>query len=633
MTTAAKTSLCFLALAAFFLGAPTASGAAPTAAPPSPQSNPGRVTHVTLYRGQAMVTRTIPIEGPKGAMEIVVGDLPEQVVAESLFAEGSEGVEVRAVRHRTRAVGEEPREEVRKLDLSVKELNEKLQVNKKGQELLAKQTGYLDQLEGFVAATAKSDLARGVLDSEALKNVTLFSFEQRKGAADKLTTSEKDAKDLNDQLSLLQRKRAELTSGASRTVREAAIFVEKRGDPKESVRLNYLVGSCGWSPAYTFRAGPDRKEVRVECNGLVHQMTGEDWNGVQLVLSTATPALSASGPALAPFPVALNKEEQPKPPGPKELAAQLEAIRNRLDAATAQSRSAATLGEKSGANWALNAAANEFQNLELLSGKDLVSTLRSGEVEATRGPSLSYWLAAPVSVASRSDQQMVQIFQTKFESRFYHVAAPVLTRHVYREAELTNTSDQDLLAGPISAYLDGRFVGRGETPTVARGQMLVPGFGADPQLRARRELVDKTESVQGGNRKLDFKYRMIVENYKPEPAVVRIYDRLPFCEDATDVRVTLAPLKDPLDEDPLYQRRERPKGVLRWQITVPAGTVREKARIIEYGFSVEFDRNFQLTTLVGKQEERQYQQLEERKAAPAAAKAPAPPPPSPKAPE
>ncbi len=63
----------------------------------------GHVASVTLYRGQAQVTRTLPIEGAAGGLEIVVGELPEQVVPDSLFAEGGDAVEVRAVRFRTRA--------------------------------------------------------------------------------------------------------------------------------------------------------------------------------------------------------------------------------------------------------------------------------------------------------------------------------------------------------------------------------------------------------------------------------------------------------------------------------------------------------------------------------------------------
>ena len=76
----------------------------------------GKVSHVTLYRGQALVTRTLPIEGEQGNLEVIVTDLPEQILPGSTFAEGDEGIEVRAVQYRNRAVGEEPREEVRALD-------------------------------------------------------------------------------------------------------------------------------------------------------------------------------------------------------------------------------------------------------------------------------------------------------------------------------------------------------------------------------------------------------------------------------------------------------------------------------------------------------------------------------------
>src|SRR3954469_12719396 len=122
---------------------------------------------------------------------------------------------------------------------------------------------------------------------------------------------------------------------------------------------------------------------------------------------------------------------------------------------------------------------------------------------------------------------MERIMQTDMESKFYHVAVPVLTSYVCREAELANASDKDLLAGPITVYLDGRFVGRGEIPTVARGQSFVVGFGADPQLRARRELADKQDGVQGGNRETKFEYRLVVENFAKEKNPPRALGRVP----------------------------------------------------------------------------------------------------------
>lgn len=576
---------------------------------------PGKVTHITLYRGQALVTRTIPVTDAAGALEVVVSELPEQVLGDSLYAEGTEGLEVRAVRFRTRAVGQEPREEVRKLDVSMEELNLKIAANQQAQGLLTKRAEYLDKMEGFVAPTAKTDLAKGVLDADALQKITLFGFEQRKLIADEQLKLMNEAAGLQKQMELLQRQRQELTQGSSRNVREAVLFVQKTGAGPESVRLNYLVAGCGWSPSYTVRAGKDRAEVQLEYSALIQQMTGEDWNGVVLSLSTASPALSAAAPGLAPFHVALGAIGAPNQAQPQqqlELASQVKAIRANQSAAIMAYRNTANLGDNLDTNWQAIAAANDFQCLELINPREtLVSSLTAapGDIE---GPSLGYRLPNVVSLPSRSDQQMVRILSTNLKSRFYHMATPVLSSYVYREAEVTNGSPEDLLAGPVTVYLEGRFVGRSELPTVARGETFVVGFGADPQLRVKRELADKQENVQGGNRELSFQYRLVIENFKDEAVSVRLFDRLPYSDRNGELRLTVESTKDPLSEDKLYLRKERPKGLLRWDIEVPAAAMGEKARIVDYGFKLEFDRNFQLTAAGdGQKLQQQQQEFEE----------------------
>ncbi len=550
----------------------------------------GKVIEVTFYRGQALVTRQIPVAGKTGTVEIAVGPLPEQIVPQSLFAEGSDGVDIRAVRYRTRALGEEPRDEVRKLDEELEEIVEQSQSVQRNQQVVARETAYLDQMDNFVLPTMKTDLARGFLDAAALEKLTKLSFDRRQALANETGALEKTLKELNKKLRLLQRKRAELTAGAQKASREAVLFVSKRNDAVQNVRLSYLVSNCNWSPAYTVRA-IDGKDVSLECNGVVMQMTGEDWNEVQLTLSTASPALSASGPGLAPFPISLipahsagtNKTDE------TEIAAKANDIRNRQVVVAQQGRNVTELEEAIGLGWLLNRAAGDYQTLELAAGKELLAS-RAGLADA-EGPCLSYRIPHPVSLPSRRDQQMVRVMQTNIKGNFYHVATPVLSSYVYREAELRNQSNEDLLAGPITVYLDGRFVGRSEIPTVARGQTFVVGFGADPQLRARRELIERTEVVQGGNRELSFKYRLVLENFKPEAAAVRLFDRVPFSDRPAEVRIKLGEMKEPLSTDSLYVRTEKPKNILRWDLTIPAGATAEKARLLEYGFTVEFDRN------------------------------------------
>lgn len=576
--------------------AAVASGVQAAAPPAEPAGVKGRVEAVTLYRGQALVTRTVPVEGAAGTVELVVTGLPDQVVPDSLFAEGPAGVEVRAVRFRQRAVGEEPREVVRKLDQEIELVQDKVAAAKKRQELLTQRLAYLAKLDEFTAATAKADLAKGVLNYEALEKTSQFSFKQRDDIVTESLKLDVEARELSKQLALLQRRRGELTAGASRTVSEALVFLEKRDAAKAAIRLSYVVNEAGWTPAYNFRSVRDGKAVNVEYNALVHQMSGEDWVGVSLTLSTASPALAAQGPGIAPFRVSLAAAAGQAAPQGKDVADKFQMAQKRLREFAGRQQVVVGAKDNLDANWEMNRAANEGQWAELAAGRDLLEALRR-EPAAAEGPSVSYALATPVSLASRADQQMLRIQDMELAAQFYHVATPVLTAFVYREAQMTNNAAEVLLGGPVSVYLDGRFVGRGELPTVARGETFVMGFGADPQLRARRELLDKTESVQGGNREVSLKVRLAIENYKDTEVAVRLFDRIPHPERKSDIRVTLGEMgTDKLSDDKLYLRLEQPKGILRWDITVPAKASGEKARLLEYGYKIELDRNLTFTT-------------------------------------
>lgn len=574
---------------------------AATASAEDPNSNAGQVVRVTLYRGQALVTRSIPLAGAAGSRELIVTDLPLNIVDGSLFAEAGDKVEVRAVRLRQRAVGEEPREEVRKLDEQIVATGEAIALNQKKQELTNRKMLYLDQMETFVAPTAQIELSKGVLNAETLQQLTQFSFAQRTAIAEEQISLTAELRQLNEKLQLLERQKAELTSGSQKTVNEAVLFLEKQGEDDQAIELSYLVNNCGWSPSYTIRAGEETTNVEVEYNALIQQMTGEDWSGVKLTLSTASPALSASGPSLAPFYVSLLA-------GAPEAQSMADAASNRGQVSEqyraskmAQSEVQSQLGnviafaDKTRLNWAMNRLAGDNQGIELACPSDVVASIVT-ESDVTEGPSLSYMLPNAVSLASRNEQQMVRILKSGLPSSFYHVATPVLSSYVFREAEIRNSSDIDLLGGPVTVYIESRFVGRAEIPTVAQGESFVVGFGADAQLRSHRELVEKTEGIQGGNKEMKMHYRVTVENYKNQPVQVRLYDRLPHSNRASDVRVSLDTPQIPLSTDPMYTRSERSKGILRWDIEVAAEATGEKAHEITYSFKLDYDRNFALTT-------------------------------------
>src|SRR5262245_8212341 len=83
-----------------------------------PLRNPGatKVYSVTVYQNSALVTRDVAVPDAQGVLELTVSPLPPSTVLSSLYSEGGAGLRVLSTRARTRAVKEDVREEVRKLE-------------------------------------------------------------------------------------------------------------------------------------------------------------------------------------------------------------------------------------------------------------------------------------------------------------------------------------------------------------------------------------------------------------------------------------------------------------------------------------------------------------------------------------
>jgi len=257
------------------------------------------------------------------------------------------------------------------------------------------------------------------------------------------------------------------------------------------------------------------------------------------------------------------------------------------------------IGDNNDLDLVLNKTAGDLQLVDLLA-RERIARTKDGKLAAQsleEGLAITYQLPNRTSLPSRSDRQLIQIASIPLKAQFYKIASPVLASYVYDEASVTNDSTTVFLAGDVATYVNNEFVGRGVMPSVPVGQNFKLGLGVDSSLRARRDLVEKTETTQGGNRVVDFAYRLSVENFGSRPATVRLLDRLPTAKEA-EIRVTLAQAATgkELSKDQLYQETDRKKGILRWDVEVPAQAVDVKALSLEYQFKLEYDRQMSIST-------------------------------------
>jgi uncharacterized protein (TIGR02231 family) len=547
----------------------------------------GSISKVTVYRGQALVTRAIEVDLQPGTSELIVEALPARVVPESLYAQTLGDIKVLSVRYREQAVREDTREEVKQLDAQIEELKNKQGHAKSQRENAVDLWTKFKDLWKLTVDSANVDLNRSVLQSEQIESFTKYLETKALQWHEKILELQDTEAELQKELELLQRKREELAAGHSRTEREAVLFLSSESQKRAVIELSYLVDGANWVPQYNLRARPDKSSVLVEYHAVVNQTSGEDWNGVALSLSTAEPTMVAAPPILETMLVALAPPAQTQQVAGQPLWGD--------QARQYQMSRKANIKKGIAANTELNELALANQALVLNVGQKEVEEFQRqmAEISRTEGVSVTYDLPGKLMLPSRSDQQLVTIAAITARAKFTLLATPLLTDYIYLQAELLNDSDTVLLPGQATMFRDGEFVGKSQMPLVTIGEQFTAGFGIDSQVRITHELEDKKSRIQGGNRIDTYHYRIALSNYKNTAVQLRLLDRLPYTDDAS-IKIELVETKPELSTDAEYLRTARKKGILRWDLQLAANSVAERATVVKYSFTMEYDKNMQI---------------------------------------
>lgn len=576
------TSLKVFLILFFSLGIPTLGAS-------ELETDGGKITKVTVYRSQALVTRQIRADLPQGTAELVVGHLPEHIIPESLFAQTQTHLKILSVRYRQRAVREDTREDVKALDQSLRSLEQALHKNTAQAEHLASQWTLYEKLKDFSLDAKQVDLNHGTLTYDPIKK--LVDMIEAKGLVylDQRLELEQRQRDLKEELELVQRQRSAIAAQASRTEREAVLYVQSTQARPAFLELNYLVRHAQWQQQYNLRALPDESRVSVEYHAVVNQNSGEDWQGVSISLSTAEPTMASSAPVLAPVRVGLVRVGPGQQQSEVQARMPMEQIKQNIFSRRQNSKQGLA------ANGILNALAEDNQLLFLNNSTIQVQEMQQAidDIMRVEGISVTYELLGKLTLPSRDDQQLVNITTMTSPAQFTLIASPLLTDYVYLQADVHNNSETVFLPGPASVFKNDQFVGQSEVPLVTIGETFTAGFGTDSQVHVVHALNNKQTRIQGGNRIDTFEYRMAVDNYKNTPVKLRLLDRLPYSDDAS-IKIELTKTNPALSLDDTYVKASQQKGILQWDLTLAPHTIEGKAQEITYTYTMEYDRNMQI---------------------------------------
>lgn len=255
---------------------------------------PTTINAVKVFLSGAEVTRTGKVDLPKGTSTVLFAGLSEEVDPGNIQVSGTGAFTILGVQHRLNFMEEKQdraevtvlKDRIRTLEADIERENSLLAVVEKEDARLAKnevvageQGLSLAQLQGI------NEYLRGRQEALAMKRL-----EVRRSIAS-----------LNEQLGKLKLQLAQVQGRRARSTSEVVVEVSANAALSATFTLKYMVSSAGWSPAYDIRVADITKPMQLTYKAQVYQSTGEDWDKVQLALSSGEPNKDALMPTLHPW--------------------------------------------------------------------------------------------------------------------------------------------------------------------------------------------------------------------------------------------------------------------------------------------------------------------------------------------
>jgi uncharacterized protein (TIGR02231 family) len=522
-----------------------------------------RIQDVTLYGSTALVRRTAGLSG-KGSF--VLQGLPDSIDADNVRVR-CEGGDVVNVEVRRRVADQVPGERVQALRDRLTALHKEMKVLEDERDVLKTMRGHLEGLMKL----SDSERARDVQGGRSSIESWLASW---KFCSERLAENVSGTRDVEWRIEAKQREIQEAQTELGRcqsagTVTLYDVLVEVEAPGRAALDVEYLVSRTGWQPAYDLRARQDLKGVELTYRARVWQQTGEDWNDVDLVLSTAAPQRGAQGPE--PQPVWLSLYEPPVPARVGRVA----------------------LGESS-------APVKEgLGYVDSERGAPAAPAPRPFAAVENQGLSVHFRLAQKESIESRELPTTILVGTAELEITPERVCVPALDTTVWLRARAKNTSPWVMLPGTAGVFFGADYLGPAEIETVQTGQELTLHLGADPGITCERT---QTQDLSKGPGFLSSRstkieaWRMHFENHgtvgtaadgSVEVIVRDVLART--SDDKIEVEISKAEPK-PSADDRWKQDREE-KGIVTWVLKVPTG---EKGADVVFETEVTYPKGSKL---------------------------------------
>lgn len=465
---------------------------------------PSKITAAKVFMQGAQVSRTASASIPSGASTIVFTGLAYQLDPQSIEVTGKGGYTILSVNHRVNHLSESPqKKEMEELQAKVKRLERDMatetglkQVWEQEEQLLLKNTSIAGQQQGVTAAQ--------------LQAVNDYVRERLKAVKGGLLSQQEKINTINEELQKLRQQMQQLQALAPRPTSEVVVEITSPVATSATFALNYFVQQATWTPAYDLRATGVGKPIQLLMKAEVTNSTGEDWEQVDLSLSSGNPTLGGVMPTLYPWTLYTHRPQPRRNTG--------RTARSAFDAD--MKAPPATLEEVTITREAIRSAPVIMQQ------------------QAT---TMEYAISTPFTVPSDAHPRTIGVQEHALTATYKHYATPKLDKDAFLYARTTGWEDLGLLSGEANVFFEGTYVGKSYLELDVPKDTLDISLGRDKGVvveRVKRKASNE-KAVLGGTRTLTIGWDLTVRNTKGTSVELEVRDQYPLSpQSEVEVKLT-----------------------------------------------------------------------------------------------
>lgn len=260
-----------------------------------------KIVSATVYSRQAQVVRRGEVTLAPGTVRLVCDDLPEKLIETSLAVEGAGIAGARIIgidlRRTPESAAESPRLE--ELLAEFEELEAALGPLEIRRRAILERKQLAGALRNISAEQAGEQLVDGSFSATHWQSLLAFHEKEQLESEERLLALAGEIAEIQEKLAWV---RSEITAMAVPKTpgKDIVIDCETAVAGTLTVEVSYLIPDASWHPEYTVRYIERDSEIELTYSARIGQATGEDWNDVAVLLSTASPHVGAAPPDLSP---------------------------------------------------------------------------------------------------------------------------------------------------------------------------------------------------------------------------------------------------------------------------------------------------------------------------------------------